>query len=386
MTNRQIDEVLAAAVESGSLGGVAAAAWSAGGLVYEGAAGEAIAGRAMRPDTIVWIASMTKAVTAAAVMQLLERGAIETLDQPAGDFVPYLQRVEVLDGFAPDGTPLLRPPVRPVTVRHLLTHTSGFGYDWTEESLARYATTVPVRPAGSQAGYELPLTFDPGEGWSYGIGIDWAGRVVEAASGQRLDAYFREHLLDPLGMSDTSFAPTQAQGERLAGMQARGPAGLVPVPFGLPRDPEMLMGGGGLYSTVIDYLRFMRMLLAGGALDGTRVLAQTTVELMSRNQIGDLTAPGWRTFNPGMSNDVHLFPGHRTGWGLSFLVNLHQTIEGRQPGSLAWAGLANTYYWIDPTSQVTGVFATQVLPFFDEPALLAFSCFERSIYDEVTAV
>jgi len=380
MGNEGIDAALASAVSGGRLVGVAAAAWSRRGLVYDGAFGEAVPGRPMRPDTIVWIASMTKAVTGAAVMQLVERGVLG-LDQPAGDLVAYLRRVQVLDGFDPDGTPRLRPPLRPVTVRHLLTHTSGFGYDWAEESLARYVPTLREAAPGSQAGFEQPLTFDPGDGWSYGIGIDWAGRVVEAATGQRLDAYFRDHLLGPLAMDDTTFSPSAAQRERLAGMHLRTPEGLTAMPFGLPEDPEMLMGGAGLYSTVVDYLRFARMILGGGSLDGARVLAPETVELMARNHLGDLTAPGWRSFRPVYSNDVELFPGHRTGWGLTFLVNTHTTPEGRSPGSLAWAGLANSYYWIDPRSGVTGVFATQVLPFFDEVALGAFSAFERAVYD-----
>ena len=267
MGSSAIDAALASAVDSGRLVGVSATAWSGGGLRYEGAFGESAPGRVMQTDTVAWIASMTKAVTAAAVMQLVEAGEVD-LDQPAGDLVPYLGRVQVLDGFHADGTPRLRPPVRPVTVRHLLTHTSGFGYDWTEESLAHYVPSLPEPPPGSQASYEHPLTFDPGDAWSYGIGIDWAGRVIEAVSGQRLDAYFRDHLLEPLGMHDTSFAVTGAQHDRVATMHVRTPDGLTPMPFDLVPEPEMFMAGGGLYSTAVDYLRFTRMILGGGALDG----------------------------------------------------------------------------------------------------------------------
>lgn len=339
----------------------------------------------MQPDTVAWIASMTKAVTAAAVMQLVEAGDID-LDQPAGDLVPYLGRVQVLDGFHPDGTPRLRPPVRAVTVRHLLTHTSGFGYDWTEESLARYVPLLPQAPPGSQAGYEHPLTFDPGDGWSYGIGVDWAGRVIEAVSGQRLDAYFRDHLLGPLGMRDTSFVLSAAQRDRVATMHVRTPDGLTPMPFDLIDEPEMFMAGGGLYSTAVDYLRFTRMILGGGAVDGTRVLTEATVREMSQNHIGGLVPAGWQSFNPVLTNDVELFGGRDARWSLAFLLNTHRTDEGRSAGSLAWAGLANTYYWIDPVAGVTGVFITQVLPFFDADALDAFSKFERSVYAAATAV
>ena len=226
----------------------------------------------------------------------------------------------------------------------------------------------------------LLVTFDPGDNWSYGIGVDWAGQVVEAASGQRLDRYFRENIFEPLGMRDTAFSTNGVPEDRIAAMRARTPDGFIEIPFGLPDDAEMLMAGGGLYSTVIDYMRFLRMLLAGGSLDGNRVLGPATVAALAHDQLGELSAGGWTSHNAGLSNDVELFPGHRVGWGLSFMINTHRTAEGRSPGSLAWAGLANTYYWLDPVEQVAGIFATQLLPFFDDLALRAFADFEREVY------
>ena len=187
---------------------------------------------------------MTKVVTAAAVMQLVERQMLD-LDHPAGDFVPYLADVQVLTGFRDHGTAVLRPPATPVTTRQLLAHTSGFGYDWAEPSLARYIAMLPEAASGSQAGYEHPLTFDPGEHWSYGIGTDWAGRVVEAISGERLDAYFAQHLFGPLQMVDTSFSAASFEPTRVATMHVRSTDGLTPIPLGLPTDPEMFMAGGG---------------------------------------------------------------------------------------------------------------------------------------------
>ncbi len=370
-------DVLRAAVEIGNLVGVAASAWSGSKLHYEGSEGLAAPGIAMRPDTVVWIASMTKAVTAVAVMQLVEDGSL-TLDQPLGEIIPYLGEVQVLEGFDSNGNANLRTPTRPLTMLHLLTHTSGFGYDFADELLARFIPTLPPPPPGSQARFEHPLVSDPGERWVYGIGLDWAGRVVEELSGRRLDAYFDEHIFEPLGMHDTTFFPTP---ERLASIYLRSEGALAPLPPTSQIDtPEMLGGGGELYSTVVDYARFTRMLLGRGTLDGARVLAPTTVELMARDHLDGRHVGGWSSCNPILTNDVALLADHRPGWALSFLRNASATKEGRSPGSLFWGGLANCYFWIDPTADVTGVFVTQVLPFYDAAALQTFSEFELSVY------
>ncbi len=380
----EIDQVLADAVASGAVGGVAAAAWSHRGA-YTGAFGQASPDLVMEVDTPVRLFSMTKAVTAVAVMQLVEGGHV-TLDEPVGALVPYLAEVQVLDGFAADGTPRLRTPVRPVTLRNLLTHTSGFGYDFADAALARYVPTLGEAPANSQAGYEYPLLFDPGTRWAYGVGLDWAGRVVEVVSDQDLDAYFQEHILGPLGMSDTSmYLSAEAQG-RLGALHLRTDEGLAPLPNQAAWDGhvfEMASGGGGLYSTVPDYLRFTRMILDGGALDGVRILAEDTVEHMGVDQLGELSADGWTSTNPGFTADVELLPGQRAGWGLSFMINTEPTVEGRSARSLAWAGAANSYYWIDRTRRVTGVFATQILPFHDPQVLAAFSAFEAAVYQSL---
>jgi methyl acetate hydrolase len=373
-----LDAVLESAVTRGVLRGVAAAAWCDAGLEYSGAAGDSGSG-AMQPDTVVWVASMTKVVTASAVMQLVEKGLLD-LDQPAGDFIPYLRDVQVLTGFGQDGAAILRSPVRPVTTRQLLAHTSGFGYDWADESLNRFVPTLTEAAPGSQAGYEHPLVFDPGDGWSYGIGTDWAGRVVEAVSGQRLDAYFSDHLLGPLQMNDTSFSASGFEPGRVATMHARDRGGLAPVAFGLPVSPEMLMAGGGLYSTAVDFLRFCRMLLAGGTLDGVRALTPESVTLMATNHVGQLDVAGWSSYNTGLTNDVRLATVGMPKWGLGMLIDEGGTPNGRKPGSVGWGGLANTYFWIDFQAAATGVFITQVLPFFDAESLDVYAAFERAVY------
>jgi len=377
----QFGAVLQAPVDDGRLIGVAATVWSRSGLVYEGAAGDAVPGRAMQPDSLVFIASMTKAVTTVAVMQLVESGML-TLDEPVGDLVPYLDEVQVLDGFDAQGNAVMRSPIRRLTLLHLLTHTSGFGYSWTDGLLSQFAKTVPQAPQGSRSRYEYPLVFDPGDYWGYGIGIDWAGQVVEAATGQRLDEYFAEHIFNPLGMHDTSFLPGPAQCERIAQMHQRTAGELVPIPIDLPAElPEMFSAGGGLYSTAVDFTRFARMLLEGGTFDGERLLAPSTVELMARDHLKGLRVTGWSSFDTTVSNDVSLFEGQKPGWGLSFLRNTVSTTEGRSAGSLFWGGIANCYYWIDSDAGLTGVFVTQVLPFYDAGALSAFASFERAVYD-----
>jgi CubicO group peptidase (beta-lactamase class C family) len=376
----QIGEVLRTTVDDGQLVGVAATAWSRSEVIFEGAVGDAAPGRAMQPDSIMFVASLTKAVTAAAVMQLVESGTL-TLNQPVGELFPYLDEVQVLVGFDAEGNAILRAPTRRLTLLHLLTHTSGFGYSSTDGSLARYVKTVPETVEGSQSAYELPLVFDPGERWEYGLGLNWAGRIVEEASGQRLDEYFNDHIFGPLGMPDTSFLPNPALRQRVAAIYQRTEGALVPYPIDLPTEiPEMFDAGGGLYSTAVDFARFTRMLLGGGALNGVRVLEPSTVELMAQDHLDGLQVTGWSSFNPVVTNDVRLLEGQNPGWGLSFLRNSMATAEGRSPGSLFWGGIANCYYWIDLDAGITGVFATQVLPFYDAGALSSFASFERAVY------
>jgi methyl acetate hydrolase len=383
MNGSAIDEMLERAVGPKGLPGVAATAAIGDDVVYEGAAGERAlgGGAAMTPDTVVWIASMTKEVTGAAAMQLVERGQLD-LDAPAEGALPELAGARVLEGFDDAGRPKLRPPKSPITLRRLLTHTSGFGYEIWNADVARWleATGTPDIMSCKNATLSTPLLFDPGERWEYGRGIDWAGKMVEAASGKRLGDYLRENLFEPLGMASTSFRLSPGQRERLAKVHTRGADGmLAPIELEIPQDPEFEMGGGGLYSTVRDYLRFTRTILGGGTLGGTRVLAPATVAAMSRNQIGEIDVQTLRPHIGWLSNETNFYPGMKQKWGLSFLINTEATPEGRSPGSLSWAGLSNAYYWIDPAKQTTGVLATQILPFFDGPCVEIFRAFERTV-------
>ena len=374
------------AVERKEVPGVVAMAATDDGELYECALGlrDPAKGLAMTRDTLFRIASMTKAVTSVAAMQLVENGKLQ-LDESLGTVLPELASPQVLEGFGDSGVPRLRPARAPITLRRLLTHTAGFGYEMLNADLIRYvgATGMPSTSTGSLAALRLPLLFDPGERWEYGINIDWVGRAVEAVSGKTLDVYFSEHIFGPLGMTDTGFALSSEQRSRLARVHRRAADGSrAPIEVNLPpAAPEFWAGGGALYSTGPDYLRFLRMLLGRGQLDGSQLLRPATVDLMAQNQIGDRVAGVWRTAMPEVTNDLDLFPGIPCRWGLGYMVTMGPGPYGRSAGSLTWAGLFNCYYWIDPQRRVTGVILTQILPFADPVVLRLYGGFERGIYD-----
>ena len=385
----RVAAVLRRAVDAGEVPGVVAMAATDRGVLYQGAFGERELGsrRPMTLDTVFRIASMTKAVTCVAAMQLVERGKL-ALDEPVPPIDAALSAPRVLEGFDADGAPRLRPARRPITLRHLLTHAAGFSYEAWNANTARYvpSTGMPATSTGKIAALRMPLAFDPGDRWEYGINTDWVGRIVEEVRGQRLDACLRERIFDPLGMRETGFAPSPAQRARQATLHQRHPDGtLVPQPLETLVVPEFYAGGGGLYSTAGDYLTFQQMLLHDGAFGGTRLLRPETVALMHANHTGDRPAGILVTQNPMRSNDVDLFPGARVRWSLGHMLNLDPGPSGRSAGTVSWGGVYNTYYWIDPAQRVCGVILTQILPFGDHRVLALYREFERAVYDAVTA-
>ena len=384
-----IDKVLASAVSGGKIAGLVAAAADADGVIYNSAFGRRnieLPAR-MTADFVFRIASMTKAITAAAAMQMTEQGKL-SLDQPAKEILPFLADTKVLLGFDSNDMPLTRAPRTQITLRNLLTHTAGFVYDTWNEEMNRYAriTDLPAARTGKLAALTAPLNFDPGERWEYGINIDIAGRMVEVVSGLDLETYMQRHIFAPLGMVDTSFIQRPAWDGRLTAVHARQEDGsLQPMvmPRGANTDREFYPGGGGLFSTTSDYLRFLQALMNGGELDGNRILKAETVALMGQNHMGALDVRPLPSQIPALSNDVNLFPGMSKKWGLSFLINTETGPAGRSAGSLAWAGLNNTYYWLDPAKKVAGVFMTQTLPFADHPVLEALDAFEGAVYQSL---
>lgn len=380
----QIDQILREKSDAREIPGVVAIAANSKEVIYQGAFGKRDLSKddAMTPDSVFWIASMTKAITAAAAMQLVEQGKL-SLDAPVGKVLPDLAAPQVLEGFDANGEPKLRPAKTAITLRHLMTHTAGYCYNMWNGDMATYLEKAGIPPITSckNDALKTPIATDPGTRWEYGTNLDFVGKAVEAVSGKRLDAYLRDHVFAPLGMNDTAFKLTESMRKRLVGMHARGPDGsLAPIPFELEQDPEFHMGGGGLYGTAGDYIKFTQMILNKGRSDGHQILKPETVAMMAQNHIGDLVVTRMTSAALMYTNDVDLYPDMVKKWGLSFLITTARTPEGRSPGSLAWAGLANTYFWIDPARDVAGVILMQVLPFFDQKCLEAFAGFERGVY------
>ena len=385
----ECDSILAN-VTSGESGvpGVIAMATNRAGNIYEGAAGERMCGDgdAMTTDTVVAIFSCTKGITGTAVMQLVEDGKLD-LDAPAKKYAPGLEKIQVLEGFDAAGNPKLRPPKRDVTARMLMLHTAGFSYDFFNEDYLRLTSEcgLPSIITCSKASLNAPLIFDPGEGWEYGISLDWCGQVVEGITGKRLGEVMQERIFTPLGMNDTGFTISPSMGKRLAAVHQRGQDGsLTPYPDPLtPLEPEVHMGGSGLFSTVGDYMRFIRMILNDGQGETGRILKASTVQQMAQNGLGTRKIKPFKGVIPALSNDAEFFPGMPKSWAYTFMINDETAPTGRPAGSLGWAGLANLFYWIDRRNGIGGFWATQILPFADVSSFTGYMEFETAVYQHM---
>lgn len=374
--NVDIDRILKSGIAQRGIPAVVAMVGGLNKTLYSGAFGRRDAsGPAVEPGSIFRIASMTKAITTVAALQLVEDGKVD-LDGPVSRYLREFEKIRVLDSLSPSGKPVLRPPAAAPTVRQLLTHTSGLCYDTWDGDMFRY------RAANPSDGSPGPLMFDPGARWQYGQGLDWAGKLVETVSGMSLEDFFQRRICRPLGMKDTSFLLPAAKFARLVANHFRAENGDIRqmdrVP---PKPPGSFNGGGGLYSTAPDYLRFMQAILnRGEGPEGARILNDKSVAAMMTNQIGALTAGKMKSFAPSASADVDIQPGHTEKWGLGFLINIDAYGGGRAAGSLAWAGLYNTFYWIDPARALCAVILMQFLPFVDKRAVAMLADFERAIY------
>lgn len=376
-------EAAAAAVDSGALAGIVGALTTPRETIVESAHGWRDHGRSlpMAADSVLALASMTKAVTAVAVLQLVERGAVG-LDDPLGAILPYFAAPQVLDGFGADGAPILRPARGTVTLRHLLTHSSGLANETWSADLLRYKqqTGAPTLATRTNASLEVPLLFDPGARWQYSLGLEWTGKLIEALTGLTFGAYLAEHVTGPLGMADTQFGPLPRQQGRLAGVFQREDDGtLQPSDFAL-LPGEFESGGGGLYGTARDYLVFLRMLLNRGRHDGIEILRPGTIDLMETEQIPAIAVTRMVTAMPHRSNDFEPAAGLKSGWNLGGVLLREPSPNGRPAGSWGWGGLANCYFWADRVNGLAGMVLSQVLPFGDGEVLGLFGALERDAY------
>lgn len=374
--NAGIDAVLRATLAASKLPGLAAMAATRDGILHAGAVGERSPGEPMTLDSVARIASMTKAITSVVALRLVERGLL-TLDDPICDVLPELVEPMVFERFGIDGRAILHKATVSITLRQLLTHTAGYGYDTWNQPLAHLNTSLGIAriPTSAEELRQVPLLFEPGTHWNYGINTDIVGRACEVVSGLRLDALIEAEITGPLGMVDTMFVTTPSQEARRITIQRRLPDGtLRAAPMVVPDHLPFMAGGGGLHSTAADYMKFLQAILSGS------ILGPAMFDEMTRPQTGDINMVPMLAAVPEMSCDVHLYPDMEVKWSLGFMMNMQQTAEGRSAGSLAWAGLCNSYYWVDLRRGVCGVFMAQVLPFADPATLGAFAAYEAAVY------
>ena len=390
---KSFDSVLNGVVDGNPrVPGVVAMVTDRKGNIYEGAAGvrDLSTNAPMTTDSVFAIFSTTKAITGTCVLQCVEEGLLD-LDAPAKNYAPALGKLQVLDGFDNSGNPITRAPKRDVTTRMLMLHTAGFGYDFFNAQYNRLAEDhgQPSVITASRGSIETPLLFDPGDQWEYGTNIDWAGQVVEGVRGKRLGDVMKDRVFDPLEMSDIGFVMNPSMASRRATIHLRGQDGSLDpqTDLVLTQEPEVDMGGHGLYSTVGEYMKFIRMWLNDGDGANGKVLKKETVAMAVKNGLKDhqkvVALPG---VIPWLSNEAEFFPGLKKSWSFTFMVNDEQAPTGRPANSIGWAGLANLYYWIDQKNGIGGFWATQILPFADASSFGGYIDFESTAYKQPALV
>ncbi|MGN8646240.1 serine hydrolase domain-containing protein [Gracilibacillus sp. HCP3S3_G5_1] len=380
-----LDSILTNSVKrAGGVPGVVAMVTDREGNIYEGAAGvrDSNTQQSMTTDTVFSLFSTTKALTGSVLMKLVEEGKAH-LDDPVKEYVPEIADIMVLEGFDPDGQPRLRKPKIDVTINMLMLHTAGFGYEFfsAEDRKYREAKDVPAVLTSTFDSMKSVLLFEPGERWNYGVNIDWVGKIVEAVYGMRLEEVMKRELFTPLDMSDIGFTLSSSMTERRATIHTRNQEGkLTPKPdMILPQNPEIDMGGHGLYASIGEYMKFIRMILN----DGSGVLNPETVSKMAQSGLGDLKSGGWVSSDPVVVNDGEFFPGFQKSWSYTFQVNDEPLPTGRPAGQLMWGGLANLFYWIDRENGIGGFWSTQMLPYQDPSSYLGYLEFESAVYQNV---
>ena len=363
-----LDDAVGAGVAPGFVAALAAPA----GLLYAHAAGarSVAPARPMTLDSVFRIASMTKLVTSLGVMMLVEEGRVD-LDAPFAGYLPGFRQPEVLESFdSATRRYATRPADRPVSVRELLTHTSGYGYWFMDAPLLALTDGPPdlLNPPF--------LMHPPGRKFAYGTSTDVLGQIFEPVSGLPLETFFERRIFGPLGMADTGYAPPRELA-RLVTVNARSGGGFVERPN--ERAGATPRGGGGLYSTAPDYLRLLRLLLNGGELDGRRLVGTDLIAAMTRNQIGVLHAERQTAALKTRSNDFIFLDGSQK-FGFGVMIETRDRPSGRAAGSYGWGGIHNTYFWVDPRASLAGVLMMQTTPFADRESIAFLEQFERAAY------
>ena len=371
---------LEAAIDRGDVPGAVVLITGPDRVLYHEAFGKMSTATAleMKKDTIFNIASMTKAVTSVGVMMLVEEGKLG-LDDEVSKYLPQFKAPQVLSKVdVAAGTYETRPATRPITIRQLLTHTSGIGYSWSDPGLAL------VQKKTGAADLDLPLVNEPGAQWTYGASTRVLGMVIEKISGLTIDKYIEARILGPLGMKDTTYAVPSSKTARVVSRNQRTDGKIVEIPNPDPIPPT-IRGDGGLYSTAADYGRFVQMILNHGQLGGVRILKEQTVREMSRNQTGNVKVRLQPTAEPLRSKPYPLGAGEDV-WGLGFQIAApaKPAANMRRPGSMNWAGINNTFYWIDPEKQIGVVVLMQILPFYDDAAIKILQGVEERVYQHVS--
>jgi CubicO group peptidase (beta-lactamase class C family) len=345
------------------------------GILYEGSFGLMDVGKQkpMQKETIFRIASMTKPVTSAAIMMLVEQGKL-SLDDPVSKYLPAFKDREVIATFnAADNSYTTKKAGKGVLIRHLLSNTSGLAYPFSNDTANRLQRKLSKPPE------ELPLLYEPGTQWTYSGSTKVLGQVIEAVTGASLDRFLDERIFKPLELQDTFYVVPSDKVSRVVTTQRRDSGKLVETP-----NPERIQspvaGDGGLHSTAADYIKFLQMFLNDGKWRGTTLLRKESIQAMAKNQIGNVIVQTQNTTNPGLSQNFPIGAGRdKFGFGFQIAVSNKENPNLRSPGSYTWAGIYNTHFWVDPKREIAGVIMMQVLPFYDEGAMKVYQDVEAAI-------
>jgi CubicO group peptidase (beta-lactamase class C family) len=373
-----LSSFLKSATDRGDVPGVVVAVVDKNGVLYNEAFGKSstVTNTPMTKDTIFNMASMTKPITSTAIMILVDEGKLK-LDDELAKYLPKWKDPQVISKFnEADASFETRPAKRQITIRHLLTHTSGIGYGFASPMLTK------IMEKTKKSEMDSPLLFDPGESWAYGASTRVLGLVVEAISGQKIDAYLQARVLGPLGMNDTSYLVPTTKYSRVVAVNARNASGKFeerPVPATIP---ATVQGDGGLYGTASDYGLFLRMLLNRGTLNGKRILSEQSAKLMLEPATGTVVVKEQQSANLSLSRNFPVGAG-KDKWGLGFQLAAEKLPNRRSPGSGTWAGIFNTHFFIDPSRELGVVVMMQTLPFYDEASMKVYAGAEEAVYSHV---